>query len=177
MTEQLATCQMIESKLYFFFKFYWGIVDLQCCVSFRCTAKWISYTYIHSCFRLFSHIGHYRVLSSLCCIVGPLLFMCPMLCKLMDCSPLGSSIHRILQARTLAWVDISFSRDFIYSSLYISVPISQSICPSWVFDLSYWKNCKNRAVFKQGEGKLKMSMFGEGRWVAQFWICQVWGLY
>ena len=24
---------------------YWSMVDLQCCVSFRCTAKWISYTY------------------------------------------------------------------------------------------------------------------------------------
>ena len=33
-----------------FFFFYWSLVDLQCCVSFRYTAKWISYTYtyIHS---------------------------------------------------------------------------------------------------------------------------------
>ena len=40
------------------------IVDLQC-VSFCCTAKWISYThiYIDYFFRFFSHIGHYRVLS------------------------------------------------------------------------------------------------------------------
>ena len=32
------------------FNFYWSLVDLQCCISFRCTAKWISYTYtyIHS---------------------------------------------------------------------------------------------------------------------------------
>ena len=32
------------------FKFYWRVVDLQCGVSFRCTAKWFSYiyTYIHS---------------------------------------------------------------------------------------------------------------------------------
>ena len=28
-------------------KFCWSIVDLQCCVSFRGTAKWISYTYTY----------------------------------------------------------------------------------------------------------------------------------
>ena len=35
---------------FFFYNSYWSVVDLQCCVSFRCTAKWISYTYtyIHS---------------------------------------------------------------------------------------------------------------------------------
>ena len=27
--------------------FYWSIVDLQYCISFRCTAKWFSYTYIY----------------------------------------------------------------------------------------------------------------------------------
>ena len=27
---------------------YWSIVDLQCCVSFRCTANWFSY-FIHVC--------------------------------------------------------------------------------------------------------------------------------
>ena len=26
-------------------KFYWGIVDLQCCVNFCCMAKWFTYTY------------------------------------------------------------------------------------------------------------------------------------
>ena len=29
---------------------YWSIADLQCCVSYYCTAKWISYTYIHPLF-------------------------------------------------------------------------------------------------------------------------------
>ena len=39
-----------SSASFFKINFYWSIVDLQCCVSFRCTAKWISYayTYIHS---------------------------------------------------------------------------------------------------------------------------------
>ena len=36
--------------------------------------------------------------------------LCPTLCDPMDCSPPGSSIHEILQARILEWVAISFSR-------------------------------------------------------------------
>ena len=35
---------------------------------------------------------------------------CLTLCEPMDCSPPGSSIHGILQARILEWVAISFSR-------------------------------------------------------------------
>ena len=35
---------------------------------------------------------------------------CPTLCDLVDCSPPGSSVHGILQARILAWIAISFSR-------------------------------------------------------------------
>ena len=59
-----------------FFKinFYWSIADLQSCVSFCCTAKWISYmyTYIHSFldsipYRLLQNIEY----SSLCYTVGP----------------------------------------------------------------------------------------------------------
>ena len=34
---------------------------------------------------------------------------CPTLCDPMDCSLPGFSVHRILQARTLEWVAISFS--------------------------------------------------------------------
>ena len=34
------------------------------------------------------------------------------LCDLMDCRPPGSSVHRILQARILKWVAISYSRGF-----------------------------------------------------------------
>ena len=35
---------------------------------------------------------------------------CPTLCVPMDCSPPGSSVHGILQARILEWVAISFSK-------------------------------------------------------------------
>ena len=47
----------------------WSMVDLQCCVSFRCTAKWFSmciyiYTHAYTCmclffYRFFSTIGYY----------------------------------------------------------------------------------------------------------------------
>ena len=48
--------------------FNWSIVNLQCCVSFRCTAKWFSYTYIYIYFfRLFSLIGYYKISSIVPC--------------------------------------------------------------------------------------------------------------
>ena len=37
---------------------------------------------------------------------------CPTLCDPRDCSPPGSSVHGIFQARILEWVAISFSRGF-----------------------------------------------------------------
>ena len=41
-----------EARLYCFFlkMFYWNIVNLQYCVSFRCAAKWVSYTYAYPVF-------------------------------------------------------------------------------------------------------------------------------
>ena len=35
---------------------------------------------------------------------------CPTLCDVMDCSPPGSSVHGILQARILEWLAMPFSR-------------------------------------------------------------------
>ena len=37
---------------------------------------------------------------------------CPTLCDPMDCSPPGSSVHGLLQARILEWVAMLSSRDF-----------------------------------------------------------------
>ena len=41
------------------------------------------------------------------CVCGQ---SCPTLCDPTNCSPPGSSVHRILQARILEWVATSFSK-------------------------------------------------------------------
>ena len=38
---------------------------------------------------------------------------CPTLSDLMDCSPPGSSVHGIFQARVMEWVSIAFSNSFL----------------------------------------------------------------
>ena len=66
--------QFISSHSLLFKNFYWSRVDLQGCISFRCTAKLISYThtYIHFFFQI---LCPYRVLQSieqgfLCYVAG-----------------------------------------------------------------------------------------------------------
>ena len=54
----------------------------------------------------------------------------PTLGNLMDCSPPGSSVHGILQARILEWVAVSSSRG--------SSPPSDRICISWNWILYHW---------------------------------------
>ena len=44
------------------------------------------------------------------CVLCLVTQLCPTLCDLMDCSPPGSSVQGILQARTLEWIAIPFSR-------------------------------------------------------------------
>ena len=44
---------------------------------------------------------------------------CPTLCDLMDCSPPGSSLHGIFQARVLEWGAIAFSTPKYTASKYI----------------------------------------------------------
>ena len=97
----------------------WSIVDLQCHISFKCTAVLYSYTCI-----FFQIIFHYRLLQDikdrfLCCIIGPcylssfyivvyvkLLQLCP---TLFD--PPGFSVHGILQTRILEWVAMPCLQD------------------------------------------------------------------
>ena len=46
---------------------------------------------------------------------------CPTLCDHMNCSPPGSSVHGIPQARIVEWVAISFSRESSWPRCWISI--------------------------------------------------------
>ena len=48
------------------------------------------------------------------------------LCDAIDCGPPGSSVHGILQARTLDWVAISFSRDLPTPGIELRSPALQA---------------------------------------------------
>ena len=57
---------------------------------------------------------------------------CPTLCHPMDCSPPGSSVHRISQARILDWVAISSSRGSSQPRDWTQVPYVS--CVHWQVD-------------------------------------------
>ena len=59
------------------------------------------------------------------CMCAQLLQSCLTLCNLMDCSPPGSSVHGILQARILEWVAMPSSRG--------SSPTGDQTCISYSF--------------------------------------------
>ena len=102
----------------FFFFLSWKIGALQCCVSFCCAAKWISYTYacipsslgflpievttehwvalpvLYSRFSLVIYSLHVHARTCICvCVCVLVAQSCPTLCDPMDCSLLGSSVH------------------------------------------------------------------------------------
>ena len=64
-----------------------------------------THTYTHT--HTMKYYFPYDFFNGMCVLVVQ---SCPTLCDPMDCSPPGFSVRRILQARVLEWVVISFSR-------------------------------------------------------------------
>ena len=85
---QITFSITIASKWISFLKRQWVLVETDCtCNQLKCCRDYI-----------------YQILKVL------VVHLCLTLCDPMDCSPPGSYVHGIVQARILEWVDILFSR-------------------------------------------------------------------
>ena len=75
----------------------------------RCSHLYLSLTSQCPLIQLSSQDSNFSVHQwfHCCCSVAQ---SCPTLCEPLDCSPPGSSVHGISQARILEWVAIAFSR-------------------------------------------------------------------
>ena len=71
------------------------------------------------------------------CIHVESLQLCPTLSNPMDCSPPGSSVHRILQARILELVTMPSSRDLPDPGMEPQSLMSPALAGSWVPQHSY----------------------------------------
>ena len=127
---------------------------------------------------------YYCSLSIYLCSVAQLY---PTLCDPMDCSPLGSSVHGILQARILEWVAKFSSRgssqprdrpkplvspalagrffttNAIWEALYICIYIFFLLCPKWVCRAGLIKTLItiSRHSFYSAKNKCTFSIFGK----------------
>ena len=66
-----------------------------------------------------------------CIAAAKSLQSCPTLCNPIDCSPLGSPIPGILQARTLEWVAISFSNTWKWKVKMKSLSCVRLLATPW----------------------------------------------
>ena len=91
-----------KTDIVFFFIFpARSLLNAQCTIDAQ-NIEWIN--------KKFALLQYSSVLCCCCCCLIAKLCWSP--CDPIDCSPPGSSVHGISQARILGWVDISFSRGF-----------------------------------------------------------------
>ena len=86
----------------------------------------------------------------------------PILCSPMDCSPPGSSIHGIFQARVLEWVAISFSRETSWPRDWTQV------CPHYgqrLYHLSHQGRCSD-CLDVGGGGRVSLAFHFLNPWGA-----------
>ena len=96
-------------------------------------------------------------LSTVCIVLVTQL--CPTLCDPKDCSPPGSSVHGIFQARILEWVAISFSTEWFY--------ITDIYSPTVLEAGSLKSRCQQATLPTKALGKYP-SWFLNSRWLSAF---------
>ena len=104
----------------------------------------------------------------------------PTLCNLLDCSPPGSSIYGILQARILRWVAISYSTKHTHSALNCS-----HLCLTWLWDVKgeLWV-CNTINIFSPRDAYAAIQTFSllcllisSGSCNLTVWVCLPAGLF
>ena len=122
---------------------FWSLLCTQCLVYSKCSTSFC-WTYVqnsqNSIIRKSTNIKWVKDLNVHVCLVAQL---CPTLCDLMDCSPPGSSVDGIFQARILEWVAISFFREIFLTQgsnpclLSLLHWQANSLLPSYLGRLEY----------------------------------------
>ena len=111
--------------------------------------------------------NHTPVYLCLCVCVCVCIFVCsclvtqscPTLCDFMDCSPPGSSVHRIFQARILEWVAISSSRESSRPRDWTCVSCVSCLGKRVLYQLSHWENHIYVCVYMHDTEDLKIYQF------------------
>ena len=89
-------------------------------------------TCYHTAFATWLNVTYVLIIKELAAAAAAkLLQSCPTLCDPTDGSPPGSSVHGILQARTLEWVAISFSSAWKWKVKLKSFSCVQLFVTSW----------------------------------------------
>ena len=139
----------------YFFLFYWSIVDLQCCVSFRYIAKWFSYTFF--CIFFFI-LDYYQICAIQLFLVqfSSVTQSCLTLCDPMNGSIPGLPGHHQLLASTqthVRWVS-----DTIQPSHPLSSPLPPALSLSQHQGLFKWVSSSHQ-VAKVLEFQLQQQSF------------------
>ena len=71
-----------------------------------------------------------------CCVCAQL---CPTLCDPMECSPPGSSVHKIFQTRILEWVAISSSSGLSRPRDQARISVSLALAGEFCTTCATWK--------------------------------------
>ena len=155
----------IWRKLNFWFR---GQQLLFSCGIFSRKSLHIIYIYQHFAFLSVTNIylgdcsdQYERGLVFQCAWVWLVGKLCPIPCDPMDCSPPGSSVHGIFQARILEWVAISFSRGSSWPRDQThwqvdSLPLSHR---GRVY-YTYLTSCLSMDIYRLHWGILKRSFWG-----------------
>ena len=140
----LSPCTQTAEPEFLFFYFNWITVDLQCYISFKGLAKWLSCVYI---------LHYIILLYYLIYVIFQILFpyqirsvaqLCPTLCDPMNCSTPGFPVHHQLPEFTQTHVHpVS---DAIQPSHPLSSPSPPAPNPSQHQSLFQWVNSSHEVA-------------------------------